>query len=109
MAANGGSLEDWISARSGDAASASPRPSGSLAHPSEGRQRAERLKAALRLRRSSMDASIRAQNRDAPPIGVHLLREEEIYSLLQDITSGLGFLHDRGVLHLDIKVSFEPA
>ncbi|KAK0569067.1 putative serine/threonine-protein kinase iks1 [Tilletia horrida] len=39
----------------------------------------------------------------APPQAQHLLGEEELYSLLRDMASGLGWLHDRGVLHLDVK------
>ncbi|PWY99783.1 kinase-like protein [Testicularia cyperi] len=176
MAANGGSLADWISARAGDANNDSPRPSGNSSsadsplrkatvatalEPTLGssadiapsspvksaseRRRIERLKTALRQRRANRQAAsplsteantISAMNDDqdgktvdigtsgtaaqmstAPRpslgnangtfgmggVGVHLLREEEIYSLLHDMTSGLGFLHDRGILHLDIK------
>ncbi|KAN0064583.1 putative serine/threonine-protein kinase iks1 [Thecaphora frezii] len=136
MAANGGSLADWISARSGEAADQSPHPSGtespslSGGAPSAGRARAaasaeqappsptraklERLKAALRQRRAQRNAEpAPADGRMSytdpfdratrTGVGVHLLRDDEIYSLMHDMASGLGFLHDRGILHLDIK------
>ncbi|KDR72649.1 hypothetical protein GALMADRAFT_142947 [Galerina marginata CBS 339.88] len=34
---------------------------------------------------------------------VHLLSAEEVKSLFQDVVAGLGFLHDRSILHLDLK------
>ena len=34
---------------------------------------------------------------------MHFLREDEIVQLMKDITYGLDFLHDRGILHLDLK------
>lgn len=40
-------------------------------------------------------------NPDARPI--HLLNQEEILSLFSDIAAGLAFLHERNMLHLDIK------
>ena len=93
MAANGGSLADWIAARAGDnesddAPSASPR--------------VHRLKAEFRQRRAA--AARRGGEAPRARAGVHLLREDEIVQLMRDITRGLGFLHDKGILHLDIKV-----
>lgn len=141
MAANGGSLADWISARAGDAAGAaeqldspsdtgprsahtttaaeSPPKTGRTDDTASDRRKIERLKAALRQRRANRKISADdATSADLPTtsaaaasvdgaasagVGVHLLREEEIYSLLRDMASGLGFLHERGILHLDIK------
>lgn len=147
MAANGGSLADWISARAGDAEGVaeevgldSPRVggagggSGTRASGGEGGQektgrkgeddvgtinpaerlKIERLKTALRQRRANRSATTAFTSTSPPPrpvttppismqAGVHLLRTDEIYSLLTDITSGLAFLHSRGILHLDIK------
>ncbi|SPO37878.1 related to IKS1 - putative serine/threonine kinase [Pseudozyma flocculosa] len=140
MAANGGSLADWVSARSGEAANASPRPSNANSPAASGRgataggessnrssaqpsrARLEKLKAAVRQRRAQREAAqVGGDQRSAAAIGantvlpasfasgvdsgvgVHLLRDDEIYSLMHDMTSGLGFLHDRGILHLDIK------
>ncbi|KAJ7637262.1 kinase-like domain-containing protein [Mycena polygramma] len=34
---------------------------------------------------------------------VHLLSAEEVISLFRDIVDGLGFLHDKSILHLDLK------
>lgn len=126
MAANGGSLADWISARAGDMAeNDSPRPSNTaspvpgalaadVAPSSRSSKHVERLKAALRQRRASRNDRQEWLPRNSSGVspgagingtgvGVHLLREEEIYSLLKDMASGLGFLHDKGILHLDIK------
>ncbi len=49
----------------------------------------------------SSEAAMMMMGDDTPV--VHLLREDEIISLITDIASGLGFLHDRGVLHLDVS------
>jgi serine/threonine protein kinase len=58
----------------------------------------EALKRKARLRRQSRHQGF---SDDARPI--HLLSEEEILSLFGDIVSGLAFLHDHNMLHLDIK------
>lgn len=91
MAANGGSLADWIAARAGDS------DDGGL----QSTPRVERLKEEFRQRR----AAAQHLGSDVPRArsGVHLLREDEIVQLMRDITRGLGFLHERGILHLDIK------
>ncbi|TFY82901.1 hypothetical protein EWM64_g1112 [Hericium alpestre] len=34
---------------------------------------------------------------------VHLLSAEEVKSLFSDVVEGLGFLHDKSILHLDLK------
>lgn len=94
--ANGGSLADWISSRSGEKTNESPRSSEISTLKSQ--SQSEKLKAAFRKKKTE-----RGTTQEKFGIGIHLLREEEISSLLQDMTSGLGFLHDRGVLHLDIK------
>lgn len=93
MAANGGSLADWIAARAGDNES-DDTPSAS--------PRVHRLKAEFRQRRAA--AARRGGEAPRARAGVHLLREDEIVQLMRDITRGLGFLHDKGILHLDIKV-----
>jgi serine/threonine protein kinase len=34
---------------------------------------------------------------------VHLLSAEEVHSLFRDVVEGLGFLHGKSILHLDLK------
>jgi len=34
---------------------------------------------------------------------VHLLSAEEVHSLFRDVSEGLGFLHSKSILHLDLK------
>lgn len=94
MAANGGSLSDWIAARSGTISSNEEL----LSTP---RTYVERLKAEFRERRHSTEKN----NLGTPSsrTGMHFLREDEIVQLMKDITYGLDFLHDRGILHLDLK------
>ncbi|KAE8266433.1 hypothetical protein A4X09_0g5917 [Tilletia walkeri] len=174
MAANGGSLADWISARAGNPISArasktsqesersserittaSPRSFDEDEDEDEGRfnyakhvldddeagpsgppsprmvaqkVKIERLKKAVRLRRIARRAteimegptptqSGRAGDASSPllptttaneetdeaPHAQHLLGEGELFSLLRDMSSGLGWLHEKGVLHLDVK------
>lgn len=91
MAANGGSLEDWISARSGYASEGSDCKTEQT--------RIERLKAEFRKRRG---AALR-HKQNSTQTAVHFLREEEILQLMKDVTHGLEFLHCRGILHLDLK------
>lgn len=91
MAANGGSLADWIAARAGDS------DDGAL----QSTPRVERLKEEFRQRRAA--AQHLGSEVSRARSGVHLLREDEIVQLMRDITRGLGFLHERGILHLDIK------
>ncbi|PKI84754.1 putative serine/threonine-protein kinase iks1 [Malassezia vespertilionis] len=98
MAANGGSLADWIAARSG-AKSDADAPEDTVSSVSSAR--VARLKAEFRQQR---DAAKRHENTSASQrSSIHFLREEDIVKLLRDIAQGLGFLHDRGILHLDIK------
>ncbi|KAI8986914.1 kinase-like protein [Trametes punicea] len=49
-----------------------------------------------------------AQNRDSKRApadwkAVHLLSAEEVHGLFGDVVSGLAFLHDNSILHLDLK------
>ncbi|GAA5846636.1 hypothetical protein JCM3766R1_005793 [Sporobolomyces carnicolor] len=81
--ANGGSLSDFVTARGGAAASAIDEIDISL---DERKQR-------FRNRRQG-GRSGRA---------VHLLKVEDILKLFGDVVLGLGFLHSRNILHLDLK------
>ncbi|KDN38568.1 kinase-like protein [Tilletiaria anomala UBC 951] len=102
MAANGGSLADWIYLRSGHKVD-SPQPSGrSSPAPVPDRARAEKLKAAFRRRNAAKRKRGQGHLSEDTP-AVHLLREDETISLIHDIASGLSFLHSRGILHLDLK------
>jgi hypothetical protein len=80
------------------------------------RARAEKLKAAFRRRKAAAATVARQEGTESGGGGagagggvqgdipaVHLLREDEILSLMRDIAAGLGFLHSRGVLHLDVS------
>ena len=60
----------------------------------------DRLKTEFRKRRHAKECG---EPRDSTRTGIHFLREEEIVQLMIDITRGLDFLHNRGVLHLDLK------
>ena len=93
MAANGGSLADWISARSGDSKENSKSPTVKQTY-------VDRLKTEFRKRRHAKECG---EPRGSTRTGIHFLREEEIVQLMIDITRGLDFLHNRGILHLDLK------
>jgi len=92
MAANGGSLADWISARAGGR--------GNKEESLRYIERVERLKAEFKQRRAK---AARREHLMATTTGIHFLREDEIVQLLRNITQGLEFLHERNILHLDIK------
>ena len=93
MAANGGSLADWISARSGDSKEYSKSPTVNQTY-------VDRLKTEFRKRRHAKECG---EPRGSTRTGIHFLREDEIVQLMLDITRGLDFLHNRGILHLDLK------
>lgn len=75
---NGGSLDSFISQRSGVPASSIPDPSLT---------KAERIRL-FRFRQSG---------------AIHLLKLDEIIAIFRDITNGLAFLHKKNILHLDMK------
>ncbi|KAF8308195.1 kinase-like protein, partial [Clavulina sp. PMI_390] len=96
--AEGGSLDDFIASRQGLSASGDPLPST----PVSGANGAEEMTKAQRI------AAFRARNRKesgkkSTLKAIHLLSADEILHLFSDITSGLAFLHDRAILHLDLK------
>lgn len=93
MAANGGSLADWISARAGET---NTHEGNDL----QFTERIERLKSEFRRRRAS---AARREHPRASCMSIHFLREDEIIQLLRNITQGLEFLHEHNILHLDIK------
>ncbi|GAA6008090.1 hypothetical protein JCM11491_001878 [Sporobolomyces phaffii] len=81
--ANGGSLLDFVNARGGGGSTAREETDVS---PEEKKKR-------FRDRRNGAKAG-RA---------VHLLKVQDILKLFGDVVLGLGFLHSRNVLHLDLK------
>lgn len=99
MAANGGSLADWIAARAGEA-SAGDAMGGHETMVSMKSARVERLKNEFRQRRAD---AMRTDAGVSSRIGVHFLKEEEVVQLMMDIVRGLAFLHSHDVLHLDLK------
>ncbi|KIM76169.1 hypothetical protein PILCRDRAFT_12941 [Piloderma croceum F 1598] len=55
--------------------------------------------------RADLDGQSRAGGRNRRPSwkAVHLMSAEEVRSLFGDIVEGLAFLHDKSILHLDLK------
>ncbi|KAI0691857.1 kinase-like domain-containing protein [Cytidiella melzeri] len=123
--AEGGSLDDFIDARMGRA-SATHLPqlhsdtSGSNEHASSdpdpsAYSRGARVRAFRamqhaapeereRLRREMSGMGLRGNARsnvEWKPI--HLLSADEVKSLFRDVVEGLAFLHDKSILHLDLK------
>ncbi|EJD43284.1 kinase-like protein [Auricularia subglabra TFB-10046 SS5] len=80
--ADGGSLDDLIEARLGG-----PPPATNDADTS----------------REARIARHRARTASSKSRAVHFLSAEEVRSLFTDVASGLGFLHERAILHLDLK------
>ena len=64
----------------------------------------DELKARMRARRQNSNGnnSLRS-GQDTSTRPIHLLSVTEIFSLAQDIVSGLAFLHSHNMLHLDLK------
>ncbi|CAL1709204.1 unnamed protein product [Somion occarium] len=61
----------------------------------------ERLKRELAM--SAASGQSRSRTGKANWRAVHLLSAEEVKSLFSDVVSGLAFLHDKSILHLDLK------
>lgn len=110
--AEGGSLDDLIDVRLGrpsrlphlQSSSSSSTPDSPSARIREFRamQRAP-LEERERLRRE-MERKTAARNTGKTSWkAVHLLSAEEVRSLFSDVVEGLSFLHNRSILHLDLK------
>ncbi|EPQ53519.1 kinase-like protein [Gloeophyllum trabeum ATCC 11539] len=98
--ASGGSLDDFISARLGDKEqSSSGQPSAAASRSARIRAFRERQKAA-RSHQGQNDAQTHGHGAWK---AVHLLSAEEVRRLFGDVVEGLGFLHNRSILHLDLK------
>lgn len=94
-----GSLDDLIDARQGKGS----METGEIGGVEMGNEERIRAFRANRKARGSLgfDAKPRKKGVGA---GVHLLSADEIKSFMIDIVSGLAFLHDRSILHLDLKL-----
>ncbi|GBE87646.1 kinase-like domain-containing protein [Sparassis latifolia] len=125
--AEGGSLDDLIDARLGRGAAVLPHvhPFGSTtptspdtpSSPSPSQapfSRSMRIRAFRamqrappeereRLRREMGLAEMGASGRPIDLKAVHLLSAEEVRGLFGDVVAGLAFLHDKSILHLDLK------
>ncbi|KIJ15062.1 hypothetical protein PAXINDRAFT_169263 [Paxillus involutus ATCC 200175] len=113
--AEGGSLDDLIDVRLGRStrlphiqSSTSPSSTPDVQSPSARIRAFRAMKRAPpeereRLRREMEErTSDRAAGRPTLK-AVHLLSAEEAKSLFSDVVEGLAFLHDRSILHLDLK------
>ncbi|KAG2363945.1 kinase-like domain-containing protein [Suillus spraguei] len=110
--AEGGSLDDFISLRLGRSIGLPHMQSSSSPAPDDptpsARIRAFRVMKRAppeereRLRREMEERTNSRGNRPSWK-AVHLLSAEEAQSLFADVTHGLAFLHDKSILHLDLK------
>ncbi|KAF9236044.1 kinase-like protein [Melanogaster broomeanus] len=106
--AEGGSLDDFIDVRLGRPTrlphmrSATPSPSTSEIQSPSARIRA--FRAMKRAPPEEREAPANGGRTTGPILkAVHLLSVEEVKSLFSDVVEGLAFLHDRSILHLDLK------
>ncbi|TDL15946.1 kinase-like protein [Rickenella mellea] len=107
--AEGGSLDDFIDSRLGH-----PNVHGPHEHADSGsiatdlntvRSRSDRIRAfraARNLPKEERERK-RGERLRGCTTAVHLLSPEELKSLFEDVVAGLSFLHDRSILHLDLK------
>ncbi|KAF9787814.1 kinase-like protein [Thelephora terrestris] len=105
--AEGGSLDEFIDARLGRNHSFDMHQSGpsdpDVHQPEDIRSRSARIRA-FRAQQQAHKQNISRPSRPSASLkAVHLLSAEEIKSLFHDVTSGLAFLHEKSILHLDLK------
>ncbi|KAK0477191.1 kinase-like protein, partial [Armillaria luteobubalina] len=113
--AEGGSLDDFIDDRLGrETRHIHINPTGSLNGPNPAsniHSRSARIRAYRAFQRASPEEKERLRRRMSgqQPQGlqtwtaVHLLSPEEVKSIFTDVVEGLAFLHDKSILHLDLK------
>ncbi|OCB90836.1 kinase-like protein [Sanghuangporus baumii] len=105
--AEGGSLDDFIDLRLGRPHSPSTHSGASQpsALDEAFRTRSERIRAFRAMRSQPEEERERRKVERARGVrtAVHLLSAEEAKALFTDVTAGLGFLHDKSILHLDLK------
>ncbi|KAF8526599.1 kinase-like protein [Hysterangium stoloniferum] len=99
--AEGGSLDDFIRARLG----VSPPSPGNNENDEEPQSRSARIRAfkASQARPELRRAQRNEQRRAERGRAVHFLSAAEVKSIFNDVVSGLGFLHGKAILHLDLK------
>lgn len=104
--AEGGSLDDLIDARQGKRTIIAETASGTADDDANLSTRSARIRAFKAAKQSHASGSVNTNGtrQRSSSIGVHLLSPEEIKSFFNDIVSGLAFLHDRSILHLDLKL-----
>ncbi|EIN08699.1 kinase-like protein [Punctularia strigosozonata HHB-11173 SS5] len=102
------SLDDFIEARQGR--SSHQQPSSNSSTPEDSRTDRIRKFRALKHAPPEERERLRAELRTGSRVGstrtwraVHLLSAEETRSLFGDMVEGLSFLHDKSILHLDLK------
>ncbi|KIJ42423.1 hypothetical protein M422DRAFT_171217 [Sphaerobolus stellatus SS14] len=95
--AEGGSLDDFIRARLGAPNSDGPHSDTSV----EPQSRSARIRA-FRAAQARPELR-RARNSERHGRAVHFLSAEEVKSIFNDVVEGLGFLHAKSILHLDLK------
>lgn len=111
--AEGGSLDDFIALRLGRSIGLPHMQSSSSSPPADDPTPSARIRAFRamkrappeereRLRREMEERNNSRGNRPSWK-AVHLLSAEETRSLFADVTHGLAFLHDKSILHLDLK------
>ncbi|KAK0183982.1 kinase-like domain-containing protein [Armillaria mellea] len=112
--AEGGSLDDFIDDRLGrETRHIHINPNGALngLSTSNIHSRSARIRAYRAFQRASPEEKERLRQRMSgqQPQGmqtwtaVHLLSPEEVKNIFTDVVEGLSFLHDKSILHLDLK------
>ncbi|KAI9510196.1 kinase-like protein [Russula earlei] len=110
--AEGGSLHDYIDARLGRPTH-QPHPTSNNTSTHDGEassdiySRSARIRAFRAMQRASPDEkpTLRAKlnNNGNTWTAVHMLSAEELLGIFGGVAAGLGFLHDKSILHLDLK------
>ncbi|KAG8996939.1 putative serine/threonine-protein kinase iks1 [Tulasnella sp. JGI-2019a] len=102
--AEGGSLDDFIAHRLGRTSSSSLNDP-TKDPPEDLKSRSSRIRA-FRAQQQKDTTESSASGTRRPPVetkAIHLLSAEELRNLFGDVVTGLAFLHDRSILHLDLK------
>ncbi|KAG8966342.1 putative serine/threonine-protein kinase iks1 [Tulasnella sp. 419] len=102
--AEGGSLDDYIASRQG-MTSGTVAPNDPKAEPSaeDFISRSDRIRAFREQKKARAESPEAKRSKPRETKAVHLLNADELRSLFQDVVTGLAFLHDRSILHLDLK------